>query len=566
MFSRKGDEKAAAPAATSRDSNDAKYSGQFDADNSDGLQRRLNNRQIQLIAIGGTIGTGLFISIGAGLAKGGPGSLLVCYILYASVVALVNNSIAEMTTYMPVSGGFIRLAGNWVDDALGFMVGWNFFLYEALLIPFEVVALNLVLSFWNEKVTEPGPTAGICAAIIISYGLLNVVAVGVFGEAEFWLSGGKVILIFMLFGFTFVTMVGGNPSGHAYGFSHWNSPAAFLEYHTSGDQGRFEGFMGALATAAFVIVGPDYISMVAAEAKHPSIYIKTAFKTVYVRFGLFFIGGALATGIVLPSNDRALVDIHINGGGGQTAGASPYVMAMENMGIDVLPHVVNALLFTTIYSAGNTYTYCATRSLYSLALEGRAPAFFRKCTAQGVPIYCFAFTMLFPLLSFLQVNSGSAEALSILLSLITGGGVVDYIVMSITFLFYYRACKLQGVDRKTRPYYGYLQPYGAWVALVLQVIVLYTYGYTAFTPWSTKNFFANYTMQLLAPLMFIGWKLIKKTKFVKPEECDLVWDRPIIDAYEAKAMDLDPPTGFWQEMGQMVGLGRKKKVIKEEEL
>ncbi len=137
---------------------------------SGGLHRRLTSRQVQLVAIGGSIGTGLFISVGAGLAKGGPANMLICYILYSMVVALVNNSIAEMSTYMPVSGGFIRLAGEWVDDALGFMVGWNFFLYEALLIPFEVTALNLVLSFWNDKMTEPGPTAGICAAVIISYG------------------------------------------------------------------------------------------------------------------------------------------------------------------------------------------------------------------------------------------------------------------------------------------------------------------------------------------------------------------------------------------------------------
>jgi amino acid transporter len=138
-------------------------------DNADGLQRRLNNRQIQLIAIGGSIGTALFVSIGNGLARGGPGSLLLAYIIYPCVLALVNNSIAEMTTYMPVSGGFIRLAGHWVDDALGFMAGWNFFFYEALLIPFEISALNLVISFWNEKVTDPGPTAGICIAVIACY-------------------------------------------------------------------------------------------------------------------------------------------------------------------------------------------------------------------------------------------------------------------------------------------------------------------------------------------------------------------------------------------------------------
>src|SRR5689334_16833124 len=90
------------------------------ADNADGLQRRLDNRQIQLIAVGGSIGTALFVSIGGGLAKGGPASLFIAYTLYSCVLALVNNGVAEMSTYMPVSGGFIRLAGHWVDDALGF--------------------------------------------------------------------------------------------------------------------------------------------------------------------------------------------------------------------------------------------------------------------------------------------------------------------------------------------------------------------------------------------------------------------------------------------------------------
>ncbi|CAI4214303.1 unnamed protein product [Parascedosporium putredinis] len=474
-------------------------------ENADGLQRRLNNRQIQLIAIGGSIGTGLFIGIGAGLAKGGAGSLLVCTVLYAAVLALVNNSIAEMSTYMPVSGGFLRLAGEWVDDAMGFMVGWNFFLYEALLIPFEIVALNLVLSFWSDEITKPGPTAGFCAAIIIVYG--RILALRRQGPAHLhpvWLylrDHGRR-----------------QPQHDAYGFRFWKDPQdAFATYRTLGDLGRLEGFMGALASVAFFVVGPDYISMVAAEAKHPSVYIKTAFKTVYFRFGLFFIGAALTCGIVVAHNDPALVQIHLEGGGGATAAASP-----------------------------------------TLALEGRAPAFLRKTTKKGVPIYCFCVTMLFPFLSFLQLDSSSAEALSILLSLITGGGIVDYISMSITFLFFYRACKVQGLDRKTLPYYGYFQPYGAWIALVLQIIVVYTYGYTSLAPFDVTSFFSNYTMQILAPLMFVGWKLLKRTKFVKPEECDLVWDRPIIDAYEERMMIEEPPTTFWQEIKAMVGFKPKK--------
>jgi amino acid permease len=119
--------------------------------NSDNLQRHLNNRQIQLIAIGGSIGTGLFISIGTGLYNGGAGSLLIAYAVQSIVLAMVNNCIAEMSTAYPVSGGFIRLAGKWVDEALGFMVGWNFLCISSLLTPNPPIPLsgNLYLSRAN---------------------------------------------------------------------------------------------------------------------------------------------------------------------------------------------------------------------------------------------------------------------------------------------------------------------------------------------------------------------------------------------------------------------------------
>ncbi|KJZ79457.1 hypothetical protein HIM_00926 [Hirsutella minnesotensis 3608] len=525
-------------------------------DNADGLHRQLNNRQIQLIAIGGSIGTALFVSIGNGLAIGGPGSLLIAFTLYSMVLACVNNSIAEMTVLMPVSGGFIRLAGHWVDDALGFMAGWNFFLYEALLIPFEITALNLVLSFWEPKIKEPGPTAGICAAVILCYAALNILAVRGYGEAEFWLSGGKVILIFILFFFTFITMLGGNPQHDRYGFRHWQNPGAFATYHTQGALGRFEGFLGALWNASFAIVGPEYISMVAAEAKRPRIYIKAAFKTIYWRFGIFFFGSALAVGIVVAYNDPTLVKVAAGQGGG-TAAASPYVIAMENLGVKVLPHIVNALMFTSIFSAGNTYTYCATRSLYGLALEGRAPRILRKCWSNGVPIYCFCIVMCFPLLSFLQVGNGSAKVLDWLVSLITAGGIIDYLVMSVTFIFYYRACKTQGVDRSTLPYYGWGQPYCAIIALSFQSLVVLFYGYGAFTPWSVESFFRHYTMQIIAPVLFLGWKFLKGTRYVRSHETDLVWERPTIDRYEASFTK--EPVGFWTEMVRLVGINPKRK-------
>jgi amino acid transporter len=135
-------------------------------------------------------------------------------------------------------------------------------------------------------------------------------------------------------------------------------------------------------------------------------------------------------------------------------------------------------------------------------------------------------------------------------------GLINYIVMTTTFIFYYRACKAQGVDRRQFSYVGWFQPYCAYLGLVWMVTVALLYGYPSFKPWSVSTFFSSYTMQIFIPPLFIFWKVLKRTKFVKPHEADLVWERPVVDAYEASF--IDPPVGFWKEMGQMIGIGRTK--------
>lgn len=129
------------------------------------LKRSLGNRQIQLIAIGGSIGTATFVTIGAGLAQAGPAGLLLAYMVQCSFIALANNSMAEMAVFMPVSSAFIRMAGHWVDPAFGFLAGWNFFFYEAVNIPFEISAITVVLSFWRDDI----PPAAVVAVCILLY-------------------------------------------------------------------------------------------------------------------------------------------------------------------------------------------------------------------------------------------------------------------------------------------------------------------------------------------------------------------------------------------------------------
>ena len=361
----------------------------------------------------------------------------------------------------------------------------------------------------------------------------------------------------MLFCFTFVTMVGGNPQNDAYGFRYWQDPGAFAQTISTGDLGRFQGFLSALWGAVFTIVGPEYVSMVAGEAKLPRRYLKNAFKATYGRLFFFFLLSAVCVGIVIPYNDPALVS-ELASGNGKAATASPYIIAMNNLGVKILPHVTTVLLLTSIFSAGNAYTYYATRSLYGLALEGQAPKALTKCTSAGVPIYCLAITMIFPCLAFLNVSGSTADVLTWFINLVTSSGIINYVVITTTYVFFYRAIKAQKINRSELPYCGYLQPYGTWLALLYFVAVLGANGYTVFLPGSfdVKTLFTHYAMVFVCPVLFLGWKILKRTSFVAPAEADLVWAKPEIDAYEESFEEI--PTGFWQEIIQI--FWRRKKI------
>lgn len=356
----------------------------------------------------------------------------------------------------------------------------------------------------------------------IALRLLNVVAVKVYGEAEFWLSSGKVCLLLMLFSFTFITMVGGNPQGDVYGFRYWNNPGPFATYRSDGDSGRFEGFLAALWSAAFTCVGPEYISLIAAEAKHPRRYLKTAFKMVYWRFCVFYVGSALAVGIVVAYNDPTLIKTSSGGSGA----SSPYVIAMVNMGITILPDIVNALLVTSIFSTGNGCTYYATRNLYGMAVAGRAPNILTKCNKQGVPIYTFTVVMMFPFLSFLQLSNNSQTVLVWLVNLSTAAIIINYIVISITYIFFHRACVAQRFDRSRLPYKGWFQPWSGYIGAMWMLTVVLCYGYSTLKPFSLKDFLIDYILVLMMPILYGGWKFFQNTELVKPTEADLTWDAP----------------------------------------
>lgn len=492
------------------------------------IYRKLENRHVQLIAIGGSIGTGLFVTIGQGLVKGGPLGLFLAYTFWTCNILLLTTAVGEMVCYLPIAAPFVELAGRCVDEAFECCVGWNFYLMEALYIPFEITAVNGMIHFWRD---DYSPAITVCLQIFI-YSMINLFAVRVYGESEFWLSLGKLILCLGLLVFTFIAMVGGNPQHDVFGFRNWNVAGGPVgEYITTGALGKFEGFLNALLQALFTVCGPEYMSMVAAEARNPRKVMPIAFKTVLYRLAFFYVGGALSVSILIAYNDPTFVKLSADT---SNAASSPYVVAMQNLHIQVLPHIVNALVLSAALSAGNSYMYCSTRTLYSLANRGFAPKFFRKCTKQGVPIYAVFAAICFSMLSLMQLGSSSATALSYMVSLVTGAQIINYAFMTVTYLGFFRACKAQELDRRSFPYRSWFQPYSIYISATLLWIMVGIQGYYVFIPghWKVTTFLFSYLMVFVDLAIFLTWKLVKRTKFVKAEEADLTSGLKEIEDHE----------------------------------
>ncbi|KAK2742726.1 hypothetical protein FQN55_007667 [Onygenales sp. PD_40] len=492
------------------------------------LQRKIGGKELQLFAVGGAIGTSLFVQMGASLPKGGPAGLFLGFIAYGTIIFSVNQCFAEMVTYLPIASPFVRLAGFWVDEALSFAMGWNYFFLMAFSIPYEITAINVLLTYWTDKIPVAAVVMGLSkwtAATLTCYqSVLNGLTVRFFAISEFYMAFFKIFLMMGLMMYTFVTMVGGNPRHDAYGFRYWKNPGAFVEHLVPGDTGRFLGVLSCMIQGSFTMVGPEYIAMAAGEAENPRKILRRAYASFVWRLMFFFIGGALCIGIVIPYNDKTLAEtIAGKREGSGTGAASPYVISMVEFGINGVPDLVNALIMTSVLSCGNNVVFSAARTLHGLAIDGKAPPILAKCNKWGMPYYSVAVALAFCLLALLQLSDSSATVLNWFVGICTASYLLNYFGTVITYLHFYYALKAQGVDRKTLPYRGFGQPYTAWFALVGTFVMTLVLGYNLFITgqWDITSFFTNYTMVGFFPVAFVFWKIVKRTSYVRPGMADL---------------------------------------------
>ncbi|MGL4570701.1 MAG: amino acid permease [Clostridium sp.] len=462
------------------------------------LTRSLKARHLNMIAMGGSIGTGIFLAMGDSIHQAGIGGSIVAYGVIGIMVYFLITSLGEMATFMPVSGSFGVYATKFIDPAVGFALGWNYWYNWAITIATEMVAGSLIMKYWFPNI--PGVVWSVGFLIIIVG--LNLLSAKAYGESEFWFAGIKVVtvIIFMIVG---VLIIFGIMGGDAVGFKNiYANGGPFV----GGTKSIFAIFL----IAGFSFQGTELIGIAAGESENPEKTIPKAVHTIFWRILLFYIGTIIIIGLIIPSG---LAGVN----------TSPFTMVFERAGIAGAASLMNAVILTSVLSAGNSGMYASSRMLFSMAKEGMAPKMFGKTNKRGVPVNAVILTTIIASACFL---TGVFAESSVYVWLVAASGLAGFIAWLGIAACHYRFRKAyvhQGNDLKKLPYKAKLFPIGPIIALVLCIVVIIGQGF-AYIKGDGIDIMGLISSYIGIPLflaLWVGYKIKKKTKIVKLDDVDL---------------------------------------------
>ncbi|KAH7305535.1 amino acid permease [Stachybotrys elegans] len=478
----------------------------------DGLKRDLKGRHINMIAIAGMIGTGLFLGSGQAIAVAGPAGALIAYILMGLATAGVAYTTGEITAFMPDTGGFIRHATKYVEPALGAATGWNFWYTMSITAAAEVSAAATVIQFWN---TSVNPAAWITpiAAVILS---INFCGVRLYGETEVVFACLKIMLIIGLILGGLVIDLGGGPDGRRLGFTYWRDPGAFNEYILTGSAGRFLAIWRIMITAAFSYGNIQVVAISGSETANPHKTIPAATKKTFYRVLFFYVVSILIVGMIVRYDDPSL---QVSTG---TAQQSPFVIAFQRAGIRALPSIINAVVLTSAASSGSSCIFIASRTLFGLAKDGHAPRFFLECNRFGTPHYAVAVSVLLMPLVYLSCATNTSIVFGWFVNITTVAGLIGWVVIQVTYLRFAAGLKKQGYSRDDLPFKSPLQPFAAWATLVFISLVILFSGFYVFVDgnFTAAGFLTQYLNIFIFAALYIFFKFYLKSRVVSTSDMD----------------------------------------------
>ena len=390
-----------------------------------GLRRALSGRQVGMIAIGGAIGTGLFLGSGLAISIAGP-AVIIAYAVAAFAALALAYALAEMVVVHPEAGGFGAVIREYLGGLPGFISRWIYWAAQVVNIGSEVIAAGLYLQFWYPELPLWVPVVGFSALMLA----VNLAAVRFFGEFEYWFAMIKVITIVVFVGLGVVYILFGLP-GHA--------PAGVGALTDHG--GFLPNGLGAvwlaLTVVTFSYLGTEAVSMTAAESRDPGRDVPRAARSTVLRLALFYVMGMLVVVSILPWDQIS---------SSEDVTQSPFVRLFSMVGIPAAAGIMNFVVLTAALSAMNTNLYLTARMTHSLALDGYAPRWFAGVSRSGVPRRALVLSAVGLALAAALAVFAEESAFPLLIGLALFAALVVWLMVFAAHLVFRRRRAVQGLD------------------------------------------------------------------------------------------------------------------------
>lgn len=383
------------------------------AANEGSLHRGLKNRHIQLIALGGAIGTGLFLGIAQTIKTAGP-SVLLGYAIAGVVAFFIMRQLGEMVVDEPVAGSFSYFANKYCGQFAGFVSGWNYWVLYVLVSMAELSAVGIYVQYW-------WPAIPTWVSALVCFGIINAVnlsSVKSYGETEFWFAIIKVAAIVGMIGFGAYLLFSGNAGPDASVTNLWRHGGFFPN--------GVSGLVMAMAVIMFSFGGLELVGITAAEADNPSRTIPRATNQVIYRILIFYVG---ALGVLLSLYPWEKV----------VTGGSPFVLIFHELNSNIVAHVLNAVVLTAALSVYNSCVYCNSRMLYGLAGQGNAPRALLKVNARGIPLAALGVSAAATAVCVVINYFMPGKAFQLLMGLVVSALIINWAMISVIHLAFRRA-------------------------------------------------------------------------------------------------------------------------------
>ncbi len=419
------------------------------------LKRALKNRHVQLIALGGAIGTGLFLGSAGTIQMAGP-AVILSYAFGGFIAFLIMRQLGEMMAQEPIAGSFSNLAHKYWGDFPGLLSGWNYWILYVLVGMSELTAVAVYVQYWFPAI-QPWQTTAVFFLLI---NVINLAHVGVFGEMEFWFASIKVAAIIAMIVLGSFLLFSGHAGPQAGVGNLWVHGGFFAK--------GWHGVFISLAVVSFSFGGLELVGIAAAETDNPQKTIPKAVNQVIYRILIFYVGALAVLLSLYPWNALgASVD---KSQWAQAMFASPFVQIFDHIGIPAAAHVLNFVVLTAALSVYNSCVYCNSRMLYGLALQGNAPKVLTKVSSSGVPVWSLLISSSATLICVGLNYLIPASALGVLMSLVVAALVINWAMISLTHMKF-RAEKVRLGERLIFKAFWY--PWTSWLCLAFMVVVLY---------------------------------------------------------------------------------------------